>query len=322
MEHLLRPLALANGGFFLRSRALDVGLCDRDLVDGLRDRVITRLRRGAFALCETYDALDDVGRYRVLVRAVLAAQRGQVALTGPSAAAFHHLPLLTGDLNQVHLLRLDSGACRIEAGVHHHVTDRALTGDLVELDGLLATSLPRTVWETSRIAGVDAGVVAADAALHRTPELSDSLRELHRRLVNQPGARDAGAVIWLADGRSGSPGESVLRVRFVRYDVPKPDLQVEVFDEHGVLTGRADFGWEAYHHLAEFDGAIKYGRLVRPGETPSDTVVREKRREDAMRRCSKGMSRFTWSCTTHRRVEQRMAHLKYDLEQSRRLYGG
>ena len=43
------------------------------------------------------------------------------------------------------------------------------------------------------------------------------------------------------------------------------------------LVGFADFGWEVERHLGEFDGKIKYGRLVRAGESPSDAVFREKK---------------------------------------------
>ena len=47
--------------------------------------------------------------------------------------------------------------------------------------------------------------------------------------------------------------------------------------------------------LGEFDGAVKYGRLLRPGESPGDAVVREKRREDGLRELGFDMIRWGWS---------------------------
>jgi hypothetical protein len=323
MDLALRALAAANGGFFLRRQALDVGLLDRDLVDQMRSNVILRLRQGAYASAADHRSLTVVEQHAVLTRAALAAQRGKVAVVGPSAAALHGLPLYDCDLSVVHLARLDGGATRHEAGIRHYRFGRGLATDLVELDGFPVTGLARTAWEVARTAGVDAGIVTADAALHRSPEIFEELRAFARLFSNQPGARAAGQVVWLADGRSESPGESVLRIRFVRYDIPKPELQVEVYDRDGRLVGRSDFGWSDFHHLGEFDGMIKYGRLLRDGETASDVVVREKLREDELRACGsgKGMSRFTWASTRPRRLDIEMARLQHDLVQSRRLYG-
>ena len=47
--------------------------------------------------------------------------------------------------------------------------------------------------------------------------------------------------------------------------------------------------------LGEFDGRIKYGRLLRPGEEPGDAVFAEKRREDAIRDELWGVVRWAWS---------------------------
>jgi hypothetical protein len=48
--------------------------------------------------------------------------------------------------------------------------------------------------------------------------------------------------------------------------------------------------------LGEFDGKVKYGRLLKPGEHASDVVFREKQREDALRRVTGfSMIRITWA---------------------------
>jgi hypothetical protein len=98
-----------------------------------------------------------------------------------------------------------------------------------------------------------------------------------------------------------------------------PQLQYHVVD-HGQLIGIADFSWDDHRHLGEFDGKIKYQKLLRPDETASDCVFREKRREDAMRADLRGMTRFTWSDVMPQNARQTMADLAHALDRSYRLY--
>ena len=136
--------------------------------------------------------------------------------------------------------------------------------------------------------------------------------------AHRPGSRLAREVLNLADARAESPGESYSRVLFHQFRVPKPDLQYHVIGAGGRLVGIADFCWELERHLGEFDGKIKYGRLLREGETPADAVFREKRREDNMRGELFGMSRWVWAdLSAARRLINR---INADRERSRRLY--
>jgi len=67
-----------------------------------------------------------------------------------------------------------------------------------------------------------------------------------------------------------------------------------VLTEDGVLLGRGDFGWEEQQVVGEFDGRVKYGRCLRPGQDPGDAVFEEKQREDAFRAEGWGVVRWTW----------------------------
>ena len=111
------------------------------------------------------------------------------------------------------------------------------------------------------------------------------------------------------------------RVLFFRRGVPYPELQHEVRDADGRLIGIADFYWPEYHHLGEFDGRVKYERLVKPGESGGDAVFREKRREDAMRGRQYGMTRWTWPDLMPSGDAAFIRRLTDDLERSRDLYG-
>lgn len=121
------------------------------------------------------------------------------------------------------------------------------------------------------------------------------LAESGRRAVRRPGGARARRVVAFADGRSESPGESWSRVEFGRMGKPPSHLQYEVRDERGALIARSDFCWQEERVLGEFDGKIKYGALLQPGEHPSDVVVREKRREDAVRDQGWQVIRWVWS---------------------------
>jgi hypothetical protein len=316
LGHLLR----ANSGFFSRAEAIDSGETDRTLATARREGLIVRLRRGMYAPADLYNACDDAGKHLLHARAALAAQQGRVALTGPSAAALHGFALYQEDLAIVHLVRLDRGASHHAAKANHHVVTQDIEDDLGIYDGVLAINPARAVWEVACRSSLESGVVTADSALHQDPLLREALEEMQQRFAYFPGSRSGRLAIKLADPRAETPGESVTRVQFHRYGIAIPELQYHVIDRNGVLVGISDFYWEECRHLGEFDGKIKYQRLLRPGETASECVIREKKREDAMRADFRGMSRFVWSEVMPQLARRTMADLAQALEQSHRLY--
>ena len=321
MTQLLRALGAHNGGVFSRADAIDSGETDRTLAYAQRDGVIVRLRRGMYVASETYGSCDEAGRHVLLARAALAAQQGDVVLTGISAAALHGFALFDHDLSVAHLLRLDAGAGRQSAKTNHHRRLPPLTEtDIGTFGGVRAVTPARAVWEVACLSSLEGAVVTADAALHADPGLAESLLDLQPRFATTPGSRTARLALQLADHRAESPGESVTRVGCFRFDVPMPDLQVEVHDRAGRLVGRADFGWTKFRHLGEFDGKAKYEKYRRSGESVTQCVVREKYREDALRAELWGMTRFIWSTVMPASCKRTMTELRYALDQSRRLY--
>ena len=67
---------------------------------------------------------------------------------------------------------------------------------------------------------------------------------------------------------------------FWREHIPRPEPQVEVYDELGRLVGRVDFAWAQYGVFGEIDGRLKYLTMRREGETLDEFLLREKRREE------------------------------------------
>ena len=73
-------------------------------------------------------------------------------------------------------------------------------------------------------------------------------------------------------------------------------MQFKVYDSGGHLVATTDFGWPDAGVYAEFDGQVKYGRLLQPGQSAGDAVFAEKRREDLIRAATGGtVVRLVWS---------------------------
>jgi len=277
-------------GVVTTGQARDLGLEGRD-VGRLRARgALERIRWGAYALRSDWVGWDDRARHLALARAVSMQLQAPFTFSHLTAAVAHDLPLHRADLSQVHVTRADgSGLTRHQAGVWHH---DGPAGEVVDASGLPVTSLARTAFDVARVVDLHAGVVTADAVLARGVS-PDALSDQAERAQHWPGSGAAGRAIRLGDGRSESPGETLARLAFRAVGLPAETLQLDVVTDLG--PARTDFAWPSQGVVGEFDGRIKYGRLLRPGQEPSDVVVAERQRELAIERAGWKVVRFTWS---------------------------
>lgn len=166
--------------------------------------------------------------------------------------------------------------------------------DVVVIDGVRVMALPRTVVDTARITPFEPAVCVADAAVRREPRVAAAALERLNEMRNWQGARNAGAVVAFADGRSESVGESRLRVLFRNVGLPAPELQVEFHKPSGLFVARSDFYFREQRTAGEFDGKQKYLRYAPNGEDAGEVVWREKRREDELRRLGIEVERVIW----------------------------
>jgi hypothetical protein len=166
------------------------------------------------------------------------------------------------------------------AWLHHE--GFTLAADLRTVQGTLVTHPARAAIETASLLPTDGGLAVLDSALQlgRTdrPELHATFA-LHGSWPQMQGVQ---VLVRMADAGAQSVGESRTRYLCFAHDLPAPVLQYEVRDRSGRLLGITDFAWPEHGLLGEFDGQVKYGRYLRPGEQPGDAVFREKRREDAI----------------------------------------
>ncbi|HWR84699.1 MAG TPA: hypothetical protein VN200_01765 [Rhodoglobus sp.] len=269
---------------------LGVGLTHESIRSRVRSGALVRVRRGWYCPGPIWSGLDGRLRHLVLARAV-SQDVADCVLGGRSAAALWDLPVLGAGPDAVTLLTAYRGGGRSEPGVRRTTTGSV--GAPIEIVGGLRTiSLPRTVVDIAAAEGFVAGVVAADAALRRGVSRSDLWMALEQR-SSRHGARMVAAVIAFVDARAESPGESAARASMYMLGFQVPELQVCKRDEEGEMW--LDFEWPSVGAGGEFDGDIKYVRPDLHQGSPERVVLREKRREDRLRRQLRTVVRIVWA---------------------------
>ncbi len=286
-------------GFFTRAEALDAGNKDRDLIAGVRSRALVRFRRGYYTFEDLWNGLDSTGQHLVRARAVQHALGPAAVLSHTSAAVVHGIAVWGADLARVHVTRLDHGAGRVEADVIHHVG--AVGTDVIEtIDGLRCFAADRSVVEAASWATSEQALVLFDSFLHLGLGEHHDLRKRFEAMCWWPRVRHLHLPIRMADARADGPGESRGRWLFRASGLPAPTLQYPVLRADATVAGISDWAWPSDGLLGEFDGRVKYGRLLRAGESAADAVFREKRREDELREITGWpMFRLTWSDYDH-----------------------
>ena len=294
-------------GVFRRSQALAEGWADHEIRGLSRSGRIRRLGRGAYVDEDTIESADDAGRHRLQIEALAPVLAPDAAFSHQSAAVLYGLPLWSTPLDRVHVTRDRAGRGRTRRAAFVHGS--ALHGSVAEVDGFRVTDPARTVVDLACTLPFEAAIVAGDAALrHRALEPGHLDLEL-LRAAGRHGIAAARRAVSAMDGDSESVGESRSRAFFHEQGLPIPLLQGEVRDRKGRLVGRVDFLWDEERVIGEFDGRVKYGRLLRPGQEPGDVVYAEKMREEALRDLGFRVVRWAWADLSRPRIlAERIRH--------------
>ena len=229
--------------------------------------------------------------------AALDQGRGPRVLVQQSAAAVWGLPVI-GACPEVMLLATASSHGRRRGDLRW--TERRLLEPIITMDGLSLTSRAQTVLDMAAYLPFDRAVPAMDHVLRpdpvrKLPALEKCfLQAIAQELPDHAKRTRALRVIDFADSRAESPGESYSRAVMHRYGFPPPKLQHSFLSAQGRLLGRTDFYWAEQKLVGEFDGAVKYGGTL-SGESAQTTLIREKRREDAIRATGTGFVRWAWA---------------------------
>lgn len=285
----------------LRRELLANGYDERLLRKAVRDGVLRRVRPGAFVDAAQFANLGEVTAHAVRTRAAARQAKTGVVISHVSALTFlPDMPTYGVDLSDVHLTRLDGKAGRREAGVRQH-RGVVLDNDIVEIDDLQVMAAARAILETTTLLSVEAALVMTNHMLHEKAVTKEELQARYADSIHRwPHSLTTDLVLRLADARIESVGESRTDYLLFRQGLPRPVSQLEIFDEHGTFVARLDFAWPEQRVWLEFDGMVKYQKLLREGESPSDVVVREKKRQEAVEQITGWRCiRITWDDLRH-----------------------
>lgn len=144
--------------------------------------------------------------------------------------------------------------------------------DLRSSDGLLITSVERTVVDCARILPFPDALQVADSALVIGASRGVMLA-IVERLKGYRGVRTA-RLVCLQARPCGSPAESTTRGDLIMLGIPAPTTLIRVKTANGVRE--VDLGWEELKYGVEVHGAAKY----RAG---ADPLREAKKREDLFR---------------------------------------
>ena len=283
------------GRIMLRKQLLEEGYDDRAIAQRVRAGEWVKVRHGAYTDAATWNALDEAGRHALTARAVVVQSRTKVVVSHVSALPYFDAPTWGTDLELVHVTRKDGKCGRSEAGVCQH-RGAILEEDVVVRDGLEVMSPTRTALEVTTVTSVEAAVCIVSHLLHAGLTTMQQLRARYELMRQWPATLATDLVLRLSDGRFESIGESRTYYLCFREGLPMPEPQYKIFDEAGNLVARVDFAWPELGVFLEFDGKIKYEKLLKDGERPSDVVLAEKKREELICRLTGWTCiRITWA---------------------------
>lgn len=284
------------------------GMTRTSLERALREGVLVRVHRGVFAPADAWGKLWPEERDGLRVMAVEAATRGAGTVYSHTSAASigWGLPFARFSPRHVHTVSEHANG-RVSDGLVARHRAALPDGDVVWRNGVLVTSLERTVSDLIGVLPVEAGVALADAAMRRVAwddgerrydeVAAEQWREgIEQRLADRAGGRGIRLARWVirfADGRAQRPGESISRLYLHELGFRSPRLQVVVIGPHG-QEWALDLGLDDIPAWAEFDGERKYtDPQMLAGRTAAEAVLAEKWREDWIRGAT-GRSVLRW----------------------------
>lgn len=251
------------------------------ITKALRSGEWVRVRRGAYLpvgelpSAESRAPRDERRLHRARVAAVSAQGRGKGTISHASAA------LVLGAFlwrcpSSVHLTQpVSASSTRAPDIVRHKASLRR--DEVVIRSGIRVTAPVRTLVDCLTTMPALAGLVVADSVLAMGVDRAEVATALEER-GRCNGVRLARLVLEAGDAGAESPGETSLRFVVWASGLPRPETQVRVSTHLGDFW--ADLGWRRWRVLLEYDGMVKY--QDRADGAPSDVLIREKRRHDAI----------------------------------------
>jgi very-short-patch-repair endonuclease len=240
------PRELVNAPFDLAT-AREFGLTE----DHLRGKSWRRVARGMFAWHEIAD-----GSIVKLQAALNQVPDGSV-LSGLSAGWLHGLDLPPCSPIEVTVPIASRVSRRAGLSIHRSAEiERTLA------KGLPVTSRERTITDLAGRAPLIEAVVVLDMALHRRMATTSVLIKWVGAHPGRRGIATLRQAIELAEPKTESPMETRLRMLLVLEGLPRPRVQVPLYDTTGTFVGRPDLYYPRKRLALEYDGSIHRDSLA------------------------------------------------------------
>lgn len=254
-----------------------------------RDAALHRIRAGVYVERKAWTALAPWERYRLRVLAVAATWTEPIFCL-ESAASLHRMPVFD-EPRSIHLLS-QGGTSWSDGDVEIHAARDVRTPSTV--DGTLVTSVNDTMLDLCRVLPPAFALAVADHTARRLgASVVMGLGERGRDQSNRRGVRQLDWIDEHLDPAAESVGESCSRAVIAWLGYARPESQV-TFGHEGV-EDRVDFYFRRPRIIGESDGYGKYD--AEDAEAAKQHFIREKRREDRLRRYENGFARWDWADT-------------------------
>jgi hypothetical protein len=265
-----------------------------------RTATMRRLRRGAYCT----ETVDDPRVHHILETRAALGLRQDVVASHASSALIHGLSIPPDYLNQVHLTATRAGVKdSVRHGVHLH-SGPVAASDVVHVEGLATTIVPRTVVECALTLPFLESVVVADQALQRPDVTRQDLERALTARGRRKGVAQARRVLAACDAGAESPGETRLRLILAEGGF-ETCTQVEIRRLDGSFVARVDLKLRSHPVVMEFDGRAKY----QMGKSVESAHWQEKRRFDELHELGIEGFRVVWNHLAQPTEIIRRAHL-------------
>ena len=198
---------------------------------------------------DVYIARDTEMSAVLRAKACWLRARGHGVLAGFSASALHRarwidpaLPATIIDTNRRRAEGIAAWASEID------------DDEICVIDGMRLTTPARTAVDLARRYPLNTAVAAIDALARATRLKVPDLELAASRHSGRRGIKRARAVLELVDPGAESPRETRLRLIIMRAGYPRPETQIRVKNEYGVLIGEVDMGWADLKIAIEYEG--------------------------------------------------------------------
>jgi hypothetical protein len=257
---------------FTAEQADQLGVSAKLLAQLLREGLVRRVVRGTYAAGQVPDTIE------LRASALALVVPPSAIVVDRTAAWLHGVDILPRSAVRVAppLEVFSSSGSRLRRpGVGSGI--RALRADDVDIvGGVRVTSPRRTALDLGRLLHKYDAIAALDGFLRLGVPHEWLLLDIER-FKGMRGVVQLRSLAPLADARSESPPESVLRLHWIEAPLPTPELQWWVHDDDGYPLHRLDLACPECKYAAEYFGEAFHTDMDVPHDHERLTWLREER---------------------------------------------